>query len=281
MQVQTIKLPPPTEGRGRVGEGGNPWSQRAERAAELAKRYPHAAEMLRLYQALIPVQERAFLEARSASLAVDDVAAWAVTNVMPSVIDATVSAGPAMLRDGVVKVFCSADLGTVVRRWLEDESLDPFERYLARASASPVLEASKFPSPRLQGEGQGEGPSTKCPACGGLPQLSYFALSGEELVTGPRYLLCSRCANSWVYSRMMCANCGESTGARLPIYQEQEQFPHVRVDGCRSCKRYLLTFDLRRDARAVPIVDELAALPLDLYAIDRGLTKITPNLLGN
>ncbi|HEY9288316.1 MAG TPA: formate dehydrogenase accessory protein FdhE, partial [Candidatus Dormibacteraeota bacterium] len=127
----------------------------------------------------------------------------------------------------------------------------------------------------------GEGPQTTCPACGGLPQLSYFALSGEELVTGPRYLLCSRCANSWVYSRMMCASCGESTGARLPIYQEQEKFPHVRVDGCHSCKRYLLTFDLRRDARAIPIVDELAALPLDLYAIDHGLTKITPNLLGN
>ena len=80
---------------------------------------------------------------------------------------------------------------------------------------------------------------------------------------------------------MVCANCGESTGARLPIFQEQEQFPHVRVDGCRACKRYLLTFDLRRDARAVPVVDELAALPLDLYAIDQGLTKITPNLMGN
>ena len=55
----------------------------------------------------------------------------------------------------------------------------------------------------------------------------------------------------------------------------------MRVDGCRSCNRYLLTIDLRRDERAVPIVDELAALPLDLYATDQGLTKITPNLLGN
>jgi formate dehydrogenase maturation protein FdhE len=80
---------------------------------------------------------------------------------------------------------------------------------------------------------------------------------------------------------MTCAYCGEATGARLPIFQEQEQFLHVRVDGCESCHRYLLTFDLRRDTRAVPVVDELAALPLDLYAIDQGLTKITPNLLGN
>jgi hypothetical protein len=27
-------------------------------------------------------------------------------------------------------------------------------------------------------------------------------------------------------------------------------------------------------------VDELAALPLDLYAADQGLVKITPNLMG-
>jgi hypothetical protein len=30
----------------------------------------------------------------------------------------------------------------------------------------------------------------------------------------------------------------------------------------------------------VPEVDELAALPLDLYAAGCGLSKITPNLMG-
>jgi len=120
-----------------------------------------------------------------------------------------------------------------------------------------------------------------CPKCGGLPQLSYFAVSGEALVSGPRYLACSRCANNWVFSRMTCAGCGESTGTKLPIYQEQERFPHVRVDGCQTCRKYLLTFDLRRDTSAVPVVDEIAALPLDLFARDQGLTKITPNLMGN
>jgi hypothetical protein len=37
----------------------NPWPLRRERAAELAERYPHAADMLRLYQALTVVQETA------------------------------------------------------------------------------------------------------------------------------------------------------------------------------------------------------------------------------
>jgi formate dehydrogenase maturation protein FdhE len=79
---------------------------------------------------------------------------------------------------------------------------------------------------------------------------------------------------------MVCAGCGEETSARLPVYSEAERFPHARIDACDTCRRYLLGFDLRRDAEAVPVVDELAALPLDLYASERGLRKVTPNAMG-
>ena len=186
----------------------DPWPARRLRADELTSRYPHAADILRLYGALLDPQEDAF--------------------------------------------------------------------HAALSSPSPLV-APSAPSP-LVGEGRGGG---FCPSCGGLPQLSYHALSGEPLVSGPRYLLCARCSQSWIFSRMTCASCGESDGTRLPIYQESERFPHARVDGCATCQRYLLTFDLRRDSRAVPIVDELACLPLDLYARDQGLTKIATNLMGN
>jgi len=57
-------------------------------------------------------------------------------------------------------------------------------------------------------------------------------------------------------------------------------FPHLRIAACATCRRYLIEVDMERDARAVPEVDELAALPLDLYAADEGLTKVTPNLMG-
>ncbi|MEA2634279.1 MAG: FdhE protein [Chloroflexota bacterium] len=251
----------------------NPWPLRRERAAELAERYPHAAEMLRLYQALTVVQEKAPKETPSTHIA-----EYAARNILPGIVDVTIEAGPRALRDGVIAVFCSADLVELVQRWLDGEHLTPVETYLARASASPLLEAMKSPHPALPQRGR---EMHQCPACGGLPQLSYFAVSGEALVSGPRYLVCSRCANNWVFSRMTCAGCGESTGTQLPIYQEQERFPHVRVDGCQTCRKYLLTLDLRRETRAVPVVDEIAALPLDLFARDQGLTKITPNLMGN
>ena len=289
-----------------VAQAANPWPLRRERAVELAERYPHAAEMLRLYQALIPVQEAAYLEVRSNELQLKDVPGFAVDRVLPSVIDVTVASGPARLRDGVVKVFCTANLEETVRSWLDQQPLSPFETYIARASSSPLLEATptnslpiggtETPSPlpgppahasraeramRAFEASGGSGRGSTCPSCGGLPQLSYFGVTGEALVTGPRYLVCSRCSNAWVFSRMTCASCGESEGRKLPIFQDDEQLKHIRVDGCRTCGKYLLTFDLRRDSKAVPIVDELAALPLDLYAKEHGLTKITPNLMGN
>src|ERR1700730_18608506 len=240
--------------------------------------------MLRLDLALPVVQAAAYQSARSAAPTSDEIADFAATRVLPNVVDATVSSGPARLRGGVVEVFCTAHLVDLVQRWLGQQALEPFETYLARPSASPLLEGitpRPDPPPKAGRELEKKGSTTNCPNCGGLPQLSYFAVSGEALVSGPRYLVCSRCATNWIFSRMTCAGCGESRGTKLPILQEQERFPHVRVDGCQTCGTYLLTFDLRRETRAVPIVDEIAALPLDLYAHDQGLTKITPNLMGN
>ena len=54
----------------------------------------------------------------------------------------------------------------------------------------------------------------------------------------------------------------------------------MRIDACQTCMRYLLNVDMARDPRAVPFVDEMAALPLDLYAKEQGFSKITTNLMG-
>jgi hypothetical protein len=266
----------------------NPWPLRRERAAELAERYPHAEQMLRLYQALTGVQEAGYLAYFRPPLAGKGqgrgLASFAAEHVLPGIIDVTVELAPRALRDGVITLFASENMEDLIQRWLDQKSLHPFETYLARASASPLLEVippHADPPPNGGRELAMKGSSTHCPNCGGLPQLSYFAVSGEALVSGPRYLVCSRCAANWIFSRMTCAACGEATGTKLPIFQEQERFPHVRVDGCQTCQKYLLTFDLRRDTRAVPVVDEIAALPLDLYARDQGMTKIAPNLMGN
>lgn len=252
----------------------DPWPLRRQRTEELLTRYPFAGQLLGFYRALLPVQEKAYHAAEADHPSPADLPRYVVDRVMPDVIDVTVAHGPRQLRDGVVERFCSADLPDLVSHWLSDAALTPFEVFLARASASPVLEARN-------GERATPPDDRHCPGCGGLPQLSYLAVTGEALVTGPRYLLCSRCGQTWVFSRIVCAGCGERSGNQMPIYREEAQFPHVRIDACQACHQYLLTFDLRQDTAAVPVVDELACLPLDLFARERGFTKITPNLLGN
>jgi len=42
----------------------------------------------------------------------------------------------------------------------------------------------------------------------------------------------------------------------------------------------VITIDLRKEAGAVPVVDELVALPLDLYVQARGFAKVVPNLMA-
>ena len=104
----------------------------------------------------------------------------------------------------------------------------------------------------------------------------------EPLLSEPRRLLCSRCSEVWNYSRAACAFCGETESSRRPLYTEENGLlsPHLAVDACLSCRHYLIDVDLGRDRDGVPEVDELAALPLDLFAADQGLTKITPNIMG-
>jgi formate dehydrogenase maturation protein FdhE len=59
-----------------------------------------------------------------------------------------------------------------------------------------------------------------------------------------------------------------------------ESLRHVRLDECLSCACYLKTVDLRSRGDAVPLVDDLASVELDLWASERGLTRVATNLFG-
>ena len=278
---------------------GRPFAARRRRAEALRARHPFADEVLTVYLALLPAQEEAWAAVRERPPGPDELPRWVAAHVLPAVVDATVAAGPRALREAVEVRPAGANHEALVG-WLQGAELDPVDRYLARASLAPVLEAL--------GDGAGAAcapvgdaeASSRCPRCGGLPQLSFIASSGESLVSGPRSLLCARCGLHWGWSRSVCPACGESEDTKLSVYAERLEgpvvsgngngdrdrddgrpvFPHLRIAACATCSRYLIEVDLARDARAVPEVDELTALPLDLYAADEGLTKITPNLMG-
>jgi FdhE protein len=196
---------------------------------------------------------------------------------MADIARETIDAGPPLLAEACRARLREGELTEPVRRWLSGEGQSAVEEYLARAAAGPVLEAL---GPAAGAACRGQTSARGCPRCGGRPQLSYVPESGESLVTAPRRLLCCRCGESWVHARMSCPGCGEQSTAKLPIYADGDRFPHLRADACERCRRYLLAIDLRKDPLAVPVVDELAALPLDLYVQELGFAKISPNLLG-
>jgi hypothetical protein len=274
----------------------SPWAGRRLRAEELRARHPFAGELLTLYLALLPVQEQAWERARERPPASEELARWAAAGVVPAVVQATMAAGPPALREAAHGRLAEGSTGDRLAGWLTGADLDPVDRYLARASLGPALEALGEQAGAACAPARAEDQSELCPCCGGLPQLSCVAASGEELVTGPRSLVCARCGSSWSCSRSVCPACGESEEARLSMFAERWDelqstngrgdddeppvFPHLRIAGCSTCSHYLIEVDMARDARAVPEVDELTALPLDLYAADQGLTKITPNLMG-
>lgn len=253
------------------------FAERAERARELAERYAHAAEPLRLYAALLDAQGTVFERARADHPSADELVGYVVRVGLPGVMAATMAEGTEVLREAALLAFHDGDLEGIVSAWLHGGDLRPTDRYLARAASAPILEALPGAAASLR---EGDVDDRHCAVCGGLPQLAVHTDTGESLVTGQRRLVCSRCMNEWRSGRMTCAGCGEMGGANMPILSDPERLPYVRADACDSCHRYLLTVEVAKEPRAVPIVDEIVGLPLDLIAAERGYVKITPNAMG-
>jgi hypothetical protein len=278
---------------------GSPWTSHRDRAKVLCKRFPFAAQMLLLYLALLDVWEDGLELAREERPDPRELARWTAERILPSVVKATEAAGPEALAAGSRDLFDAGGLEQRLSAWLAGGGLPPVERYLARASLRAPLVALDGDASRACADDPAPTGDRRCPRCGGPPQLSFRSHAEDPLVSGGRHLACARCGHSWSFSSSTCPYCGETTGARRTVYAERRNgpvvgsrvedepttddaptFPHLRIDACATCQRYLIDVDLGHDGRAVPEVDELAALPLDLYAADHGLTKITPNLMG-
>jgi FdhE protein len=153
-----------------------------------------------------------------------------------------------------------------------DQQVGAFAQFLPRAFLQTYAEfraalmprAPQVTTPRL------------CPLCGSRPLLGVLRPEGDG---GKRFLLCSFCLHEWEFRRILCPTCGEETEDKLPVYVAEDS-PHVRVEACDKCKFYLRTVDLTKDGNAVPLVDDLAALPHTLWANEQGYSRFQPNLLG-
>jgi hypothetical protein len=87
-------------------------------------------------------------------------------------------------------------------------------------------------------------------------------------------------ANKTIFQRTLGNKfSGEEDVHKLAVYSGKE-FSHVRVEACDACNSYIKTVDLTKDGHAVPVVDELATIPLNLWAAEHGYLKLQNNFLG-
>jgi formate dehydrogenase accessory protein FdhE len=138
--------------------------------------------------------------------------------------------------------------------------LQPYAEYLADHRKATIV----------------EGAPLTCPLCGGKPAVGVLRSEGDG---AKKSLICMLCAHEWAFRRIYCPACGEEREPQMAYYSAPE-IAHVRVDVCDTCHTYLKSIDLTKTGLAVAVVDELAALPLDLWAREHGYEKLQVNLLG-
>ncbi|HXW15135.1 MAG TPA: formate dehydrogenase accessory protein FdhE, partial [Terriglobia bacterium] len=149
--------------------------------------------------------------------------------------------------------------------------LSPFERFCAHAFLQPYAEfladRAEAPTPSVR--------LSTCPNCASPPLVGVLRPEGEG---AKRSLICSLCRTEWDYLRIACPACAEHREEKLSVYTTP-MFEAIRVEACGTCRAYIITVDLTQNGLAVPEVDALAAIPLTLWADEKGYQKVTRNIL--
>jgi FdhE protein len=272
--------------------GAAEYDARIRRAELLARKHPFAAEVLRFYSRVAEFQKNSYSENRNnfareltgcgaGSIrahfsAVDTSNALSKLAPFLSLIERAAPPALAAAARAIATLDAGSKRSMLSAYWelggRNDQLIGPFAQFVPRAFAQPLAEfaaqhATAPPAVSTQ---------HSCPLCGGQPLLGVLRPEGDG---GKRRMMCSFCLQEWDFRRIYCPACSEEDEKKLSVYVA-EQFPHIRVEACETCKGYVRTIDLTKDGNAVPVVDDLAAIPLSLWAQERGYARLQPNLLG-
>jgi FdhE protein len=256
------------------------WQRRIARAEELGAQYSFASEILNFYGTIARFQKdlSAELEAvDSASSAFARPHPPRIPNRFKNFISLVEQNGPLPLREAALELKNASDeslheLLTVFWNSAETaiEHSGPSD-FFARAFLQPYAAGI-----RARFNPGSSGPTSYlCPLCKRKPGGGVLRPLGDG---GQRSLICSFCMAEWPFRRILCPGCGEGDYAKLPVYTAEE-VRHVRVEACDSCRMYIKTVDMTKSGLAEPVVDEIAAVPLDLWALEKGYTKLNLNLM--
>jgi formate dehydrogenase accessory protein FdhE len=270
------------------------WNERVERALALAAIRPAAAEALTFYAAVVEYQRSLVRSskprgAEPARLMIDALELDAVLDAIPSFLAWLTRRAPARLTESAIRLttFERDQWLHLIHSYLADEGGDLGEHhhaltFVVEAVLQPFAEQAALAEIGEPAEPRRHLPQTnaccpiRCPFCNALPVVGVLREEGHG---AKRSLVCSLCLIEQPYLRGVCPSCGEQQFDALPVYTAGE-FEHLRIEACDQCHRYLKTIDLTRDGLAIPLVDDIASVSLDLWARDRGYVRLRANLLG-
>ena len=268
---------------------GSEYDARLQRADRLTSPYTSATEFLEFYKHVASFQRflhaniaaaSEFKKGRGLRVGVRD--ELDLTLLLPyyrnylTVIEQHAPTALAESARQMAQLASDAWIGSLEAYWkhagIYDQQVGAFAQFLPRAFLEPYAEFRG----RLTLRAPMMGTTRLCPVCGSRPLLGVLRPEGDG---GKRFLVCSFCLQEWEFRRILCPTCAEEAEDKLPVYVAEDT-PHVRVEACDTCKFYLRTIDLTKDGNAVPLVDDLAAIPHSLWAHEQGYSRLQPNLLG-
>jgi len=271
-----------------VARDARKWDRRIARARELAETFPFARQILLFFCQVTAFQKSSYLQIPSALQS-----SRSGLNSLPTVLDEVDLAhlllrwqpflsmleseapGPlaefardlkasgqeaaaALLRSAWPAMPARQDDLAALDRFCACTFLQPFAEFLA--------DHAQVPAPEMR--------IATCPFCASKPLVGVLRPEGEG---GKRSLICSFCRTEWDYLRIACPTCGERREEKLCVYTTPK-FEGIRVEACETCKAFLKTVDLTRNGMVVPEVDDLAAIPLTLWADENGFRQATRNI---
>jgi len=252
---------------------GFSWDRRIARASELSKTHSAVAELLGFYQSLARFQKSVYQAVSSAT----DHDINVLAPHIPALIALIKNEGSSALKQAANSIEQASPaerldlLAAVWQHEVESHQISPEYAFFAHALLQPYAE---YLAERTNSAT--EASPLLCPFCGSKPQVAVLRPEGDG---ARRFLLCSLCATEWLFRRVLCPNCAEENKDKLPIFQAQE-FDYVRIDACDTCHTYIKSIDLTKNGNAVPMVDELATVSLNLWAQENNYQKLQPNLFG-
>jgi len=257
------------------------WQILINRAKELTSKHRETAELLSFYAKLLGAQKQVYERLRNrqgwrpTGALADDLDI--VRLLLPVLLEVVAASGPATLAEQArhLKQARPREIDEMlIEYWTTPSDTEFFAKAFLQPYAYRLAELGAKPVDRRLEAGE-----SRCPFCAGRPQLSVLKTQEPTSEAGGRNLLCATCLTLWPFRRVVCANCGEERPAKLAYFHTPE-YDHLRVEACDACGHYIKGVDLTRFGLAVPLVDEIAAAPLDLWARERGYTKIELNLVG-